>query len=68
MKKAKDRSKKEREINKNIMAEYEGKYVTYGTEIQLMHSDSGGFLCAKNECSKTEQIGYRIEIEEDYNH
>lgn len=48
--------------------DYEGKFVTYGAEVQLMHNDSAGFLCAKNECSKTEQIGYRIEIETDYSH
>lgn len=50
------------------MDDYQGKYVTYGTVIQLMHEDSGAFLCAKNECSKTEQIGYRIEIEEAFSY
>lgn len=36
--------------------------VTYGSDIQLMHRDSGMYLCAKNECSQTEQIGYKLHI------
>lgn len=44
------------------MKDSAGELVSYGDEIQLMHKDSQSFLSAKNECSKTEQIGYILEI------
>lgn len=67
MNKAKERADKEDKINKELIRSKAGKYVTYGTEIQLMHRDSGYFLVSKNECSQTEQIGYRLEVSSQYN-
>lgn len=32
-----------------------------------MHRDSGSYICAKTECSKTEQIGYKIGISTEFN-
>jgi len=39
-----------------------GECVKYGDEICLLHKDSSGFLVSKNECSKTDQIGYKLEF------
>lgn len=41
--------------------------ITYGSEIQFMHKDSGYFLMSMNECSQTQQIGYRVEVSNEYN-
>ena len=65
--KAKERADKEDKINKELSRSKSGKFVTYGSEIQLMHRDSGYFLVSKNECSQTEQIGYRLEVSSQYN-
>ena len=62
MEKAKIRANKEDERNRELITKSFGELVKYGDEIQLMHMDSKGFLAAKNECSKTEQIGYKLEI------
>lgn len=40
--------------------------MTYGSEIQFMHKDSNYFLVSKNECSQTEQIGYKVEVSNEY--
>lgn len=53
---------KEDELNERLMKESAGELVRYGDEVQMMHKDSKGFLDAKNECSKTDQIGYKLEI------
>lgn len=65
VKKAKERAEKEAALNKEIMKGRAGQMVTYGSEIQLMHRDSGYFLVSKNECSQTEQIGYKLEVAEE---
>jgi hypothetical protein len=31
-----------------------------------MHRDSGYFLTSKNECSQTEQIGYKVEVSNEF--
>ena len=31
-----------------------------------MHRDSGYFLVSKNDCSQTEQIGYKLEVSDEY--
>jgi hypothetical protein len=62
VKKAYQRALKEDEINLSLIVKSRGEFVKYGDIIQLRHKDSGGFLIAKNECSKTEQIGYGLEI------
>ena len=53
-------------MNSELIETSKGEFVTYGSEIQLMHKDSKGFVCAMSECSKTEQIGYRVGIETDF--
>lgn len=56
------RALKEDELNEKLRKQSAGELVHYGDDIQLMHKDSGEFLVAKNECSKTDQIGYKLEI------
>ena len=66
MKKAKERADKEESLNQELIRSSSGQVVTYGSEIQLMHRDSGYFLLSKNECSQTEQIGYKMEVSNEY--
>lgn len=66
MKKAKERADKEEYLNQELIRSNSGQVVTYGNEIQLMHRDSSYFLISKNECSQTEQIGYKMEISNEY--
>lgn len=61
------RAKKEKKKNMERILNYRGKSVTYGTEVQLMHKDSGSFICSRRECSKTEQIGYKIGVSDEFN-
>ena len=67
VKKAKERAEKEDKINKELIRSKHGQMVTYGSEIQFMHKDSNYFLMSMNECSQTQQIGYRVEISNEYN-
>jgi hypothetical protein len=60
--KAQHRATKEQLSNKELMLESYGQDVSYGQEVQLMHADSEMFICAKDECSETERIGYKIEL------
>ena len=66
VRKAKERAEKEEKLNQELTKSKEGQLVTYGSEIQLMHKDSGYFLVSKNECSQTEQIGYKVEVTKEY--
>lgn len=66
MKKAKERADKEESLNQELIRSNSGQVVTYGSEVQLMHRDSGYFLLSKNECSQTEQIGYKMEVSNEY--
>jgi hypothetical protein len=65
--KARLRSEKEQEQNKEILDKNKGGVVTYGTEVMLMHRDSGSLLMLLNESSQTDQIGYKIELHSDLN-
>ena len=67
VKKAKERAEKEEKLNQELIISKAGQVVTYGSEVQLMHRDSGYFLISKNECSQTEQIGYKLEVSNEYN-
>jgi hypothetical protein len=67
VKKAKERAEKEDKLNKELIRSKQGQFVTYGSEIQFMHKDSGYFLTSRNECSQTQQIGYKVEVSNEYN-
>lgn len=67
MRKARKRALTEKKKNMETVKQFKGKNVTYGAEVQLMHKDSGSFLLARSECSKTEQIGYKIGISSEFN-
>ena len=64
--KAAERAKKETESNQELIHSSYGKEVSYGMDLQLMHFDSGMFVSAKNECSETESIGYKLELSNFY--
>lgn len=66
MHKAKERAEKEDQQNQELIKSKSGQLVTYGSEIQFMHRDSGFFLISKNECAQTDQIGYQLEVSADY--
>lgn len=59
---AQERAKKEVLHNKQIIKESLGKEILYGLDLQLMHQDSETFLNAKDECSETDKIGYKLEL------
>jgi len=60
--KAFERAKIERESNRQMLASYHGKEISYGMEVLIMHLDSEMFLNSKNECASTESIGYKLEL------
>lgn len=62
LKKLEIRMKKEEELNQNIIRENQGKPILYGSEIQIMHYDSGCFIKATNDCSTSDGIGYKCEL------
>lgn len=66
VRKAKERAEKEDRLNQEVIRSKQGQLVTYGSEIQLMHRDSGYFLTSKNECSQTDQIGYKVEVSNEF--
>lgn len=43
-----------------------GQPVRYGDLICLRHKDSSQFVVSKNECSKTNQIGYKVQIKKEF--
>jgi hypothetical protein len=67
VRKARLRSEKEQEQNKEILDKHKGGVVVYGTEVMLMHRDSGSLLMSINESSQTDQIGYKVELHTDLN-
>lgn len=56
--KLEERIDKEKEQNILIQQDNEGKLITYGSEIYLMHQDSMSFIKAKNDSAQTNKIGY----------
>jgi hypothetical protein len=64
--KAKERADEEVLGNEEIMREWHGRKVTYGSEVQLLHRDSGMFIAASKECSNTDQIGFKVELSKFY--
>ena len=57
-----ERMKKEKKLNKNLIKDIEDKFITYGTEVQLMHADSYSFIKARSDCANTEKIGYNCDV------
>jgi hypothetical protein len=62
LKKLETRMKKEEQQNHNLIRENAGKPVLFGSEIQIMHYDSKGFIKATNNCLTSEAIGYKCEL------
>jgi hypothetical protein len=66
--KLKDRMMKERELNEKIIRESEDSYITYGSEVQIMHRDSSYFLTGTGECAHSKRIGYNCELSDWFSH
>jgi hypothetical protein len=64
--KAQERAEEESQANEALIKDWHGRKVTYGSEVQLIHRDSGMFLAASKECSNTDQIGFKVELSKFY--
>lgn len=58
--------KKEKEYNQKMMTNYQGDLITYGSSIQLLHSDSKMFIAGEFESPNKEKYGYNCEMSDYY--
>ncbi len=52
----------EEDTNKKHVDRRRGEFVTYGSEIQLLHVDSDSYLCAKKTCADFEKTCNKVEL------
>lgn len=56
----------EKTRNEQLIEDYMDTPVTFGAEIQLMHSDSKSFLCGSQTCAQYIKIGYECKLSQWY--
>lgn len=52
----------EEETNRKLVERRTGEYVTYGSEIQMLHIDSESYLSAKTTCADIEKTCNKVEL------
>ena len=58
----KERIKKEKQSNKDLLPMTYGKTVSYGSEIQIMHYNSKGYFNGRILCSEYDKSAYKFEL------
>ena len=62
----KERIKKEKESNKELLPMKYGKTVSYGSEIQIMHFNSKGYFNGRILCSEYDKSAYKFELSKNF--
>ncbi|EAR94170.2 cation channel family protein (macronuclear) [Tetrahymena thermophila SB210] len=62
----KENVQRENEMNLKSLNQFQGQPVGYGTEIQIMHVDSGLFLSSQTIASDSEKSAYKFQLSKDY--
>ena len=52
----------EEDTNKKLVERRTGEFVTYGSEIQMLHVDSESYLCAKKTCADIEKTCNKVDL------